>query len=174
MTSALAPLPRFEPLDRHHDRAAFSCQYPEFSTYISHTALQQAKKKICVVNVLLVDDPIRIAGYHTLSAAAVRLGDLPAELAREFPNYAEGIPATLIGRLAVDDSYRGKGWGETLLMDALSRSLSAAASVGAAFVIVRAIDRNAIEFYSKYGFIPYPSDARRLFIPMKTLGALLK
>jgi Acetyltransferases len=174
MTSDSGTLPRFEPLDRKHNRAAFSCHYPEFSTYLQHTALQQAKKKLCVVNVLLVDDPVRIAGYHTLSAAALRLGDLPSALAREFPKYEEGIPATLVGRLAVDDAYRGKGWGEKLLMDALARSLSAATAVGSAFVIVRAIDRNAIEFYSRYGFIPYPSDARRLFLPMKTLTTLLK
>ncbi len=173
MSGKQSGLPKFEPLDRTHDRAAFCCSYPEFASYLRHTALQQAKRKICAVSVLLVDSPTRIAGYHTLSAAALNLGDLPPDVAREFPRYEEGVPATLIGRLAVDDGYRRKGWGEMLLMDALSRSLSATNTIASAFVIVRAIDRNAIEFYQRYGFMPYPSDSRRLFLPMKTVARLI-
>jgi len=60
-----------------------------------------------------------------------------------------------------------------LLMNALGRALSAADTVASAFVIVRTFDRNAIDFYQRYGFQPYPSDARRLFLPIKTVIQLL-
>jgi GNAT superfamily N-acetyltransferase len=173
MSAPAGEFPRFEPLDRTHDRAAFCCQHPEFASYLQHTALQQARRRICAVTVLLVDSPTRIAGYHTLSATALNLGELPTPLAHQYPGYREGVPATLIGRLAVDDGYRGKGWGETLLMNALARSLSATTTVASALVIVRAIDRQASQFYQHYGFEPFPSDPLRLFLPMRTVARLL-
>ena len=173
MSVAGKEYPAFEPLHRNHDRAAFCCAYPEFNTFLKHMALQQAKRKVCAVTVLLVDGPTRIAGYHTLSAGALTLGELPPKIARAFPRYSEGLPATLIGRLAVDDDYRGQGWGEALLMNALSRCLSASETIASAFVIVRAFDRAAMGFYKRYGFESYPSDPRRMYLPMRTIMQLI-
>lgn len=170
-------LPRWEPLGPHHDRAAFSCPtHPELESFIKTLASQQARRNIAATTVMLVDSATRIAGYYTLSSARVDLGELPADLAGKFPRYAEGIPATLIGRLAVDESYRGGGWGggARLLMNALETAHRATAQVASAFVIVRAIDDAACRFYARYEFIPLPGDARRLFLPMATIAKLVR
>lgn len=127
---------------------------------------------MAVTTVMLVDSDIIIAGYHTLSSARIEIADLPNGFAKKFPKYAEGVPATLIGRLAVDERYLGKGWGGRLLMNALATARDAASTVASAFVIVRAIDDEACSFYSHYGFIPFQSDPRRLFLPMATIEKL--
>ena len=168
-----AAFPRFEPLAPRHDRVAFSCGVPELDEYLKVLAGQHARKKISATTVFLVDGPQRIAGYHSLSSARLNLGELPPPLAKVYPRYAEGIPATLLGRLAVDLSYRGQGWGETLLLNALERACMATSVVASAFIIVRAVDVRATRFYRRYGFCEFPADPRRLYLPMKTVQRLM-
>lgn len=121
---------------------------------------------------MLVDSDTRVAGYYTLSSARLELGDLSEPLAAKFPKYDEGIPAILIGRLAVDADYLGKGWGARLLVNALKTALASTKQVAAAFVIVRAIDDDACRFYERFGFLPMPGDTRRHFLPMATIAKL--
>lgn len=164
--------PRFEPLSRDHNRAAFSCKHPELELYLRQFALQQARKKIAATTVLLVTDNVTITAYHTLSASAIHPGSLSAEVARKYPKYSEGLPATLLGRLAVDSKYIGRGHGRQILMNAIEKAFAATSVVASAFLIVRAIDDDAFRFYRKYGFIPFPDDPRRLFLPMYTIAEL--
>jgi GNAT superfamily N-acetyltransferase len=112
-----------------------------------------------------------ILGYYTLSSYGVDVGDLPAEIAKKLPRYPL-IPATLLGRLAVDERYQGRGIGEFLLLDALHRALGHSVDVAAAAVIVDAINPAAKRFYQRFGFIPFPSASSRLFLPMKTVTDL--
>ena len=169
MTAPRTEFPRFEPLGPQHDRAAFLCGVPELDGYLRTLASQHRSKRISTTTVLLVDDAARIAGYHTLSNARLDLGELPPALVKRYPRYAEGIPATLLGRLAVDSGYRGKRWGEALLLNALERSYLATRVVASAFVIVRAIDAKATGFYERYGFTELPASPGRLFLTMKTV-----
>lgn len=83
------------------------------------------------------------------------------------------VPVTLIGRLAVDLSYRGMGVGELLLIDALARCLSVSKQVACAAVVVEAKNETARRFYLKYGFMNLPGTDNRLFIPIDTVQAML-
>lgn len=166
-------LPRFEPLGKHHNRAAFSCSHPALTVYLQQLALQHAKRKIAASTVLLVPDDSTIVAYHTLSATRLDLGELPEGIRKRFPNYSEGVPATLIGRLAVNRAFEHKGYGRATLMNALLRAYEAAATIGSAFVIVRAIDDGAADFYRKYEFAPLPDQPRKLYLPMKTIEQLV-
>lgn len=134
--------------------------------------MQHARRKLSATTVLLVPDDTTVVAYHTLSAARVDLGELPQELQRKYPRFSEGLPATLIGRLAVSSEYEGQGHGSATLMDALHKALIATDAVASAFVIVRAIDDRAVRFYTKHGFAPLPDDPRRLFLPMATVARL--
>jgi ribosomal protein S18 acetylase RimI-like enzyme len=174
LTAPRTDFPRFEALGPQHARAAFSCGVPELDGYLRALAFQHIRKRISATTVLLADDAQRIAGYHTLSSARLSLGELPPVLAKRYPRYAEGIPATLLGRLAVDSAYPGKRWGEALLLNALERSYLATNVVASAFVLVRAIDPEASRFYDRYGFIELPASPGRLFLTMKTVEALVR
>ncbi|HEX5422811.1 MAG TPA: GNAT family N-acetyltransferase, partial [Candidatus Acidoferrales bacterium] len=120
----------------------------------------------------LTDDGKTIAGYYSLSQFSVKLGDLPPGMARKLPRYPV-VPASLIGRLAVDKRFRGKGIGELLSMDALARCVEVSKQVACAAVIVDAKDDTARRFYMKYRFIELPGVDKRLFIPIDTVEAVV-
>jgi len=154
------------------DRSTFTCGVAALDDYIRHHASQDVKKRIAACFVLLDEtNNNRVAGYYSLAATGIRADDAPPELARKLPKYPM-IPATLIGRLASDQRYRGRGLGEYLLMDALLKSAVAAKDIGSIAVVVDAKSDQAAWFYRKYGFIQFPAQPERLFIPMKTVEGL--
>lgn len=159
-----------EPLGVSHDRAAFSCGNQQLDSYLQKQAGQDLKKRAAVPFVITSDHKI-IAGFYTLSQYAVDLGELPEDISRKMPRYPM-VSATLLGRLAVSERFRGQGLGEKLLMDALHRALQSSKQIASAAVIVDAKDDQAIVFYRKYGFIDLPKIEKRLFLPMGTIAQL--
>jgi GNAT superfamily N-acetyltransferase len=160
------------PLAKQHDRAAFSCGNETLDRYLREIASQDARRHVAAPFVLIEQSsPKTILGYYTLSAFSVNLGDLSAEVARKLPSYPI-VPATLLGRLAVDRRHHGRGIGELLLMDALRRVNEHSSQIATIAVIVDAIDQNAVEFYKHFGFIPFPDSTNRLFLSMQTIAAL--
>jgi hypothetical protein len=92
----------------------------------------------------------------------------------KLPKYP--IPAALIGRLAADERTRGTGLrvGETLLMDAFARVLSAAGTVGCFGVVVDAKNEGAEGFYRKYDFTTVDDSRwpRKMFVALGTVRAM--
>jgi GNAT superfamily N-acetyltransferase len=163
-----------EPLAAHHDRSQFSCGNPALDRYLRQQAGQDARRRVAAPFVLAEEaDHSIILGYYTLSAFGVDLGDLPAATSRKLPRYPV-VPATLLGRLAVDDRCRGRGIGEFLLMDALSRAVAQSATIASAIIVVDAIDDQAGRFYRHFDLIPFPERRDRLFLPMKTAAKLFQ
>ncbi len=99
--------------------------------------------------VLVERSSSNVAGYYTLSATSMNLGDLPDAIAKKLPDLL--VPAFLLGRLAIDKNYRGKGLGEMLLMDVLYHSLRT--EIAATSVLVDAPNHFARSFYEHYQFI---------------------
>ncbi|HEY3457005.1 MAG TPA: GNAT family N-acetyltransferase [Bryobacteraceae bacterium] len=160
-----------EPLGPQHDRAAFSCAVEPLDRYLKQQASQDARKRLSVTYVLVpVESPNRIAGYYTLSADAIPVDDLPPELVKKLrlPRY-DTIPATLVGRLARDVSYKGKGIGEILLADAMQLAWRTSHKVASWAVTVDSKDERAKAFYMSFGFIPFTDTERRLYLPMRTI-----
>jgi GNAT superfamily N-acetyltransferase len=112
-----------------------------------------------------------IAGYYTLSSTSVQLGELPEQTVRKLPRYPP-VPATLVGRLAVDRRQQGKGYGRFLLADALYRA--ARSEIASFAVIVDAKDDNARRFYERESFLPFPDQPMKLFRPMADIRRLFE
>ena len=104
-----------EALGVQHDRSGFESGVESLDRYFRTQAGQDARKRLAASFVLLLEDG-SLAGYYTLSSTAVKLPELPETLARKLPRYPL-VPATLLGRLAIDRRYRGKGYGRFLLAD---------------------------------------------------------
>ncbi len=121
---------------------------------------------------MLTPDGRTIAGFYTLSQFAIELDVVPEEIARKLPKY-QYVPATLVGRLAVDSRYRGQDFGEILLMDALARCNLGSRQLASAAVVVDAKDDTAKMFYKKYGFLELPKVGNRLYLPMDSVAELL-
>ena len=106
-----------------------------------------------------------------MANSSIPLHLVPAELQIKLPKSYVSIPATLLGRLAIDLRYQGKGIGKLLLMDALYRSYENSNHMGSFAVVVDPLDLEAENFYLRYGFIKLP-DSGKMFLAMKTLKYL--
>lgn len=161
---------RTEPLSRRHNRTAFSCGVEALDRYLQKQASQDVSKRVAAVFVLTADGET-IAGYYTLSAHSVNLGDLPDSIARKLPRYPI-VPATLLGRLAVSVDFRGQGLGELLLLDAFQRVLGSTSEVASALVVVDSKDETARNFYLHHDFIPLSSQPNRLLYTVDAIEKL--
>ena len=162
---------RIEALGKNHDRTAFDCGSAALDRYLRQQARQDAEKNVAAPFVLTAPPDLRVLGYYTLSASLVNASELPDTLAKKLPRYPQ-LPVTLLGRLAVDESMKGQGVGQFLLLDALRRSVEAAANIAAMAVVVDAKDDAAEAFYRHFSFLPLHQQPRRLFLPMKTVAGL--
>lgn len=165
---------RVEPLNKaSHRRENFACEAPELTAYLRTKARKEVEARTCACFVLVPKtEPGRIAGYYTLSSATIETAMLPPEIAQRLPRYPQ-CPATLLGRLARDSAFRGKGVGELLLVSALRRALENTHEVGSVAVVTDPKDENAANFYAKYGFRPLAAGDRRLMLPMAEIAALM-
>ena len=115
--------------------------------------------------------PDRTVGYFSISAAVEQRNALPSvKLRRGLPAQ---VPLLLIGRLAVDAQWRGRGLGSALLADALRRCLAASEIAGVRGVVAHAIDEAAVGFYERHGFILSPLGERVMLMPIETVRALI-
>jgi GNAT superfamily N-acetyltransferase len=161
---------RIEPLGETHNRAAFSCGVEALDRYLQKQAGQDISKHVAAAFVITPNGET-IAGFYTLSAHVISLGELPESVAKKLPRYPN-VPATLLGRLAVSKDFRGRGIGELLLFDAFKRVLVHSSEVASAAVVVDAKDERARNFYLGHDFIPLPSQPNRLFYLVKTIEKL--
>ena len=92
-----------ELLNKEHKRELFSCGVDALDIYLKQYARQNLKKHIAGTFVYALPDGT-ILGYYSLSAFAIDLRKAPAALLKGFPDY-KSVPATLLGRLAVDEQF---------------------------------------------------------------------
>ena len=162
-----------EILSQNHPKLKndFACGKILLDTYLKTQATQDIKRKLSVCFVSVENKTGLIQGYYTLSSNSIPFGIVPDNYKKHLPDSYSSIPATLLGRLAVDSRFKGLCIGKMLLIDALSRSYEISKSVGSFAVVVDPLDEAAEKFYSKFGFILLP-DSRKMFLPMKTIGKL--
>lgn len=161
---------RIEVLGPQHDRNTFASGVEPLDRYFRAQAGQEARKNIAATFVLVLADG-SVGGYYTLSATAVKLAELSADVARRLPRYPL-VPATLLGRLAVDRQHQGNGYGRFLLADALHRAVRS--EIASFAVVVDAKDEAARRFYERESFLPFPDQPMKLFRPMADIAALFK
>ncbi len=161
-----------EPLASHHDRAAFSCGVPELDNYILRFAAQQDKRDISRT---LVAVPAKgsdeIMGYYTLSNYGLEFASLPQNLSKKLPSSIV-LPATLLGRLAIDERHQSQGLGKKLLLHALREALRATHQSASLGVVVDAMTDDLVGFYQKRGFVAMPDKPRHLIVPISTLRVM--
>lgn len=144
-----------------HDRNRFDCGIEALNNYLKVIASQQAKKDNTRTFVLeAAEDTSQIVGFYTLTLTPIDLKALPPALQKKHQSSSSG---GLIARLAVDQRYKGQGFGEWLLVDALKKLLQASDTVAFPVVIVDAKD-GAKAFYEKYGFTAFRDAENKLFI----------
>ena len=77
----------------------------------------------------------------------------------------------LASRLAVDQTYRGQGIGEHMLVHALKRSNELSSEI-ASYAVVDDKDEAAFAFYQHFNFLPFPGTPNGLYLPVKQVAKL--
>lgn len=150
---------------KFHDRKSFSCGISVLDQYIQQYASQQVKNNLAAVRILVdTDNPTKIIGYYSLSAAQISVNQLSPALAQKLPKYP--LPCFRMGRLAVDSIYRKKGFGDHLMGLAVNRCMDAKQNVAAYALIVDAKDDAAKGYYKHYGFTSCIDDEMTLYLPL--------
>jgi predicted GNAT family N-acyltransferase len=151
-----------------HDVGAFGCGNEELDSWLHHAAITADRAGTARVYVHLDDE--RVAGYFALAPHHVRRSEIPTSIGRGAPDV---IPGFLLARLARAEYLEGSGRGGELLARALEKVLQAIAIGGGRLIVVDAIDNNAAGFYRHYGFVPTPTDPRRLVMKASKAAASL-
>ena len=143
-----------EPLAASHDVSEFSCGYSTLDNWLKTRALSNQQKGFTAV--MVVHQEGRVVGYYGLAPTAVVPSVLPRSIRTGQP--PDPVPCLLLGQLATDLQWAGRGIGTGLLKHALARCVQAASLVGGRALMVNAIDGEAARFWTRRGFIASKDD----------------
>jgi GNAT superfamily N-acetyltransferase len=157
-----------EHLNAAHDLAAFDSRVPVLDDWLRKRALGNEESGASRTYVVCAGG--RVAGYYALATGAVAHDTATGKTKRNMP---EPVPVMVLGRLAVDRAFQGRGVGAGLLRDAVLRTLQAASIAGIRALLVHAISDEAKRFYERNGFAASPVAPMTLMITMADAERIL-
>lgn len=152
-------------LQKHHHKANFDCGIEALNLFIRQQASQLLKRHETVIYGAIDNDCL--VGFYTLSACQIMQSDDSQLLKKQSPH--SPIGCVLLGRLAVDNKYKGQGLGADLLLHAMQTAKRLSDMLGLAFVVVDAKDETAQRFYERYGFCELSNHPKRLCYSIKDI-----
>jgi ribosomal protein S18 acetylase RimI-like enzyme len=157
------------PFDPEVDRTTFNSGVEPLDRYFKTQVGQDIQRRVTAC-FTAVDAHGLVAGYYTLASASILLADLPANQAKKLPRYPN-VPAVRMGRLAVDQQFKGQGLGAALLADALRRACMA--EIAAYALVVDAKNSKAAKFYAHHGFLATADNPLFLYLPLASVKGLV-
>lgn len=158
-----------EPLTAAHEVSEFICGKPTLDHWLKTRALSNQEKGFTAV--LVVHEAGRVVGYYGLAPTAVVPNVLPRSIRTGQP--PDPVPCLLLGQLATDINWAGRGIGTGLLKHALERCVHVASLVGGRALMVNAVDDGAAAFWRRRGFLPSRDDPLVLFRSIADIAASL-
>lgn len=152
------------PLEAHHLTEGFACGAESLDHWLKRRALKNQVQGASRTYVVCENN--QVVAYYALASGAVLAIEATGRFRRNMP---DPIPMVVLGRLAVDSSLHGKGFGRALVRDAGMRVLQAADVIGIRGMTVQALSDEAKVFYEHVGFEPSPIDPRLLMITLTDL-----
>ena len=159
-----------EPLAAGHDLSGFSCGKPALDRWLKTRALSNQEKGFTAV--IVVHEANRVIGFYGLAPTAVVPSTLPRSIRTGQP--PDPVPCLLLGQLATDLNWIGKGVGTGLLKHALQRCVAAAQLVGGRALLVNAVDADAADFWRRRGFTPSKDDPLLLLRSIADIAASIR
>jgi GNAT superfamily N-acetyltransferase len=153
-------------LTEAHDTALFQSGEPVLDSWLRERAMQNQRNAASRTYVVCPVGSDRIVGYFAVSMGQILNTDVTGAMRRNMPTQ---IPAVILGRLAIDRAWQGRGIGAALLSEVVRRALVASLEVSARLVIVHAISSTAEAFYRHHGFTRLPVSAPVLALDLLKL-----
>lgn len=167
--SAVGGLSQPQKLNEAHGLIGFDCGKEALNRWLRDHAL--ANQKANYTQVMVITCGANVVGFYGLAMSSVHRNDAPRKIK---PHPApRDIPCLLLGQLAVDKRWRGKGIGLGLLKDALTRAVHVADQAGMRAVMVNALDEDAGGFWASMGFIAAAGDPQTWFRSIEDIRASL-
>lgn len=149
-------LRRPEPLDSaRHDRSDFDSGEPALDEWLRRYAGQNRRRDTAATWVIATPED-RVVAYASLAMTAIDRAAAPRALAKQAP---DPVPALLLGRLAVDLEYAGRGVGTALVAHVLATAVELNEKAACRAVIVTAINERARQWWERLGFHPLDRSA---------------
>ena len=158
-----------EPLSEHHQLAAFDSGVPSLDDWLKRRAAQNQASGAS--RTFVTCDGNQVVGYYALASSAVAPAQASGRFRRNMP---DPIPVVVLGRLAVDNSQKGRGLGRALFQDASRRTIHAAEAIGIRGMMVHALSEDAKSFYLRLGLTVSPLDPMILMTTIADLRATLE
>jgi GNAT superfamily N-acetyltransferase len=145
-----------------HDLSSFDSGTPVLDDWLRRRALRNQESGASRPYVICAGK--RVIGYYALAVGAVAQAEATGRTRRNMP---DPVPVMVLGRLAIDMAFQGRGLGRGLLRDAVLRIMQAADIAGIRAILVHAISEDARKFYQRCGFQPSPVDPMTLMITLR-------
>jgi GNAT superfamily N-acetyltransferase len=162
----VAPTPP-APLSDAHDLGAFSSGVASLDDWLRRRA--RANQISGASRTYVVTDAGKVIGYYALASGGIAVAQSSGRFRRNMP---DPVPVAVLGRLAVDQSWHGRGLGRAMFRDCALRVAQAADLIGVRGILVHAISENARAFYHALGFDPSPTDPMTLMVTLKDIQTL--
>ena len=150
--------------------SAFSCGKATLDHWLKTRALSNQQKGFTAV--IVVHEARRVVGFYGLAPTAVVPSLLPRSVRTGQP--PDPVPCLLLGQLATDLEWAGRGIGTGLLSHALRRCVQAASLIGGRALMVNAIDEDAAQFWKRRGFLMSKDDPLILFRSIADIAVSLE
>ncbi len=147
-----------QPLNANHVRENFDCGRAALNTWFQRRAWHNQQADVSRTSVVCDSISHKVAGFVSLSATQVERAWL---LKAHQRNQPDPLPAILLGQLAVDLRYQGRGYSKSLMLYALTTAVRLSQDIGCYCVLTHPLDEGVREFYRNFGFDDLPYDPAR-------------
>lgn len=142
-------------LKSYHGIEGFRSGEESLDSWLHERAIENMEMGASRTYVVCQPDSHKVVGYYAVCMGHILGNEVTGSMRRNMPRQ---IPAVILGRLAVDKDWQGRGLGKALLNDAVRRATLASAEVSARLLIVHVISKEAEIFYEYYGFVRLPTE----------------
>jgi GNAT superfamily N-acetyltransferase len=142
--------PRLLDVSRH-DRARFDSGEPVLDEWLRRYSGQNRRRDTAATWVV-VDVEDLVVASASIAMTGIDLSAAPAKPGKRAP---DPVPALLLGRLAVDRRYHGRGAGTALVAHVLATAVELNAKAACRAVVVSALHTDARRWWESLGFHPF-------------------
>lgn len=159
-----------ELLQEHHELEGFNSGVAVLDDWLKRRARTNQASGASRTYVAADSEGV-VAAYYALASGVIQVAEAPGRFRRNMP---DPIPVVILGRLAVDKHWQGKGMGRALFRDAAKRIAQAAEVIGIRGIVVHAISDEAKRFYEALGFEASRHEPMTLMVTLGDVNAVLE